>query len=366
MPNLESQKAPDLSSALFVPPALEGRNGTNRASPAVPRQIHADTDVAAIGLWLAEYALSPHTFRSYRKEAVRLLRWVTQSRGKAVSSLLREDVLAYEVFLGTPSTNGSVLSLASQRQALGIVSGLFTYLVNAGYLAANPWTLRRQKTRRRQRKVERFLDHAAWEHVLAAVEAWPVEQHRERQHAERARFVLRFLYQTALRASEAANAKVSDLVSRRGRWWLHVVGKGQVAGEVPVSAALMEDYARYRRFYGLSETPSPVDHGPIVRTITGRGDAPLTSTSIYLIVKDAFARVADDLEVTEPSRAALLRRASTHWLRHTAATHQADAGNDLRHIQRNLRHASIDTTAIYLHAEDDERHERTTRPVAAS
>ena len=328
----------------------------------MPRQIRADTDIAAIGLWLAEYANSPHTFRSYRKEAVRLLRWAIESRDKAVSSLLREDVLAYEVFLTTPSVDGTVLSLASRRQALGIVSGLFSYLVNAGYLAANPWTLRRQKTRRRQRKVERFLDHAAWEHVLAAIEAWPIEQPRERQHAERVRFVLRFLYQTALRASEAANAKVSDFSLRRGRWWLHVVGKGQVAGEVPISTALMADYGRYRRFYGLSETPSPVDHGAIVRSITGRSDGPLTSTSIYLIVKSAFAQVADELDATEPARAALLRRASTHWLRHTAATHQADAGNDLRHIQRNLRHASIDTTAIYLHAEDDERHERTTKP----
>lgn len=46
--------------------------------------------------------------------------------------------------------------------------------------------------------------------------------------------------------------------------------------------------------------------------------------------------------------------------RHTAATHQADAGNDLRFIQKNLRHASLETTAIYLHADDDRRHEATT------
>jgi integrase/recombinase XerC len=57
---------------------------------------------------------------------------------------------------------------------------------------------------------------------------------------------------------------------------------------------------------------------------------------------------------------ATLRRASTHWQRHTAATQQADAGNDIRFIQKNLRHASIETTAIYLHAEDDRRHSQTT------
>ncbi len=351
---------PDLHAGMLIPPSLDGGSGLNRAPPSVPRQIRADSDVAAIGLWLAEFATSPHTFRSYRKEAERLLRWSIGDRGKAISSLMREDVLAYEQFLATPAADGRMLSAASQRQALGIISGLFSYLVNGGYLAANPWTLRRRNGRRRQRTVERFLDHAAWEDVLAAIDAWPVEQARERQHAERGRFVLRFLYYTALRASEAANAKVSDFVLRRGRWWLRVVGKGQVAGDVPVGASLMDDYGRYRRFHGLPVTPAPTDDSPVILSIAGRGDRALTSTSVYLIVKEAFSRVADAIDATEPARAALLRRASTHWLRHTAATHQADAGTDLRHIQRNLRHASIDTTAIYLHAEEDERHERTT------
>jgi integrase/recombinase XerC len=62
---------------------------------------------------------------------------------------------------------------------------------------------------------------------------------------------------------------------------------------------------------------------------------------------------------SDPVGAATLHRASTHWLRHSAASHQADAGTDLRYIQKNLRHASIETTAIYLHAEDDRRHAQT-------
>jgi integrase/recombinase XerC len=57
--------------------------------------------------------------------------------------------------------------------------------------------------------------------------------------------------------------------------------------------------------------------------------------------------------------AATLARAWMHWLRHTAASHQADAGTDMRFIQKNLRHASIETTGLYLHAEDDRRHART-------
>jgi site-specific recombinase XerD len=68
------------------------------------------------------------------------------------------------------------------------------------------------------------------------------------------------------------------------------------------------------------------------------------------------------MERFDAGKAAILRRASTHWLRHTSATHQADAGNDIRFIQKNLRHASIETTAFYFHAEDDLRHEKTTAP----
>src|SRR6185437_13054697 len=132
---------------------LDGRAGTNRALTPGLCQIRADDDVAAIGVWLAEFAHSPHTFRSYRKEARRLLAWATRVRGKAVSSLTREDVLAYEAFLADPTPPAlwddeaarvGPLSMHSQRQAMGIVGGLFTYLVNAGYLAGNPWTLRRR------------------------------------------------------------------------------------------------------------------------------------------------------------------------------------------------------------------------------
>lgn len=73
--------------------------------------------------------------------------------------LTREDVLAYEAFLANPTCEAmeamlgpgqfarplfaGPLSAASQHQAMGILAGLFTYLVNAGYLAGNPWTLPR-------------------------------------------------------------------------------------------------------------------------------------------------------------------------------------------------------------------------------
>jgi site-specific recombinase XerD len=98
-----------------------------------------------------------------------------------------------------------------------------------------------------------------------------------------------------------------------------------------------------------------------VMSVAGDPSRHLTPAAVYLIVKEVFRRAADMLETGDVAGAETLRRASTHWLRHSAASHQADAGTDLRFIQKNMRHASIQTTGIYLHAEDDKRHTETVR-----
>ena len=359
-------------------PALDGSNGSNRAQGGV-RQIAADTDVDAIRLWLSEYANSLHTLRSYRKEALRLLIWATQVLGKPLSSLNREDLLAYETFLSRPLAEwvdptlprrgagrrlfDGPLSPRSVRQAMGILSNMFGYLVAAGYFAGNPLALRRTRGKSkdaRRAAVERYLDHALWQSVLDFIETLPHATHREQQHYERVRWLFRLLYGASLRVSEVAQAKSSDLSQRRGKWWLHVIGKGESGGDVPMSDELMNDLARYRQFYGLTPILSPLETTPLVMSVAGRTDKFLTPTAIYLVVKEVFRRAATALESTDPGGANILRSASTHWVRHTSATHQADAGNDIRFIQKNLRHASIETTAIYLHAEEDPRHEKTT------
>lgn len=371
--------ASDDLAVIALPTTLNGSNGSNRAM-GKSRQIAADTDVDAVRLWLAEYASSPHTLRNYRKEAVRLLIWATQGLGKPLSSLNREDLIAYEVFLANPSREWidptlprrggarrlfiGPLSPRSIRQAMGILSGLFSYLVAAGYFAGNPLALRRQRGESRSNRraaVERYLDHALWQSVLDFIDTMPQSTVREQQHFERVRWLFRLLYGASLRVSEAAQAKSGDMELRRGKWWLRVNGKGGTEGDVPVSDELMADLARYRRSIGLSSVPTAQEKTPLVLSVAGRVDWFLTPTAIYLIVKEVFRRAADSLEATDPSHAVTLRRASTHWLRHTSATHQADAGNDIRFIQKNLRHASIETTAIYLHAEDDRRHSQTTK-----
>ncbi len=369
----------DLLPSQVLPRHLDGSQGTNRAQESPSKQISATTDLEAIRLWLAEYEDSPHTLRSYRKEVTRLLLWATGVLGKPISSLTREDLLAYEAFLASPAPEwinpaqprhgkdrrlfDGPLSPRSIRQAMGILSGLFSYLVEAGYLAGNPLALRRRRNRdknHRRMSVERYLDQELWQFVLGFIETLPQASQRDCQHFERVRWLFRLLYGTALRVSEVAAAKSSDLVLRRGKWWLQVVGKGDIGGDVPIGTELLVDLSRYRQFNGLSALPDAGETTPLILPITGRTDHLLTPTAVYLIVKEVFRRAAEAMGKSSLTTADRLRRASPHWLRHTSATHQADAGNDIRFIQKNLRHASIETTAIYLHAEDDLRHEKTT------
>jgi integrase/recombinase XerC len=60
-----------------------------------------------------------------------------------------------------------------------------------------------------------------------------------------------------------------------------------------------------------------------------------------------------------------LGHVSAHWLRHTSATHQVDAGIDLRIVKENLRHSNLETTMLYQHTEADTSQLKTKDGLAA-
>lgn len=360
---------------LVVPERVDGRAGTNRAGPDVVCQLAASNDLEAVQAWLAEFRDSPQTLRNYRKEAERLLLWALLERGKALSSLTREDCILYETFLTDPQPRerwcgqkaprfsarwrpflGS-LNPASQKVAMLIINSLFSYLVKAGYLAGNPLALARRRSRHQQslRQVERFLEHDQWQVLLATVDALPRAEERDRQHQARAKYLLALLYLLGPRVSEVANHTMSSFMQIRGRWWWRVIGKGRKEAQVPVNQDMLEALRDYRRFYGLSPLPAPDEATPLVLNLKGTGG--IGDNMIYRIIKELVAKAAARLEADDPYQAEKLRRASTHWFRHTSITHQADAGIEIQFLQRNARHARIDTTGLYLHAEEKEWHE---------
>ncbi|WP_212745188.1 hypothetical protein [Hydrogenophaga sp. 2FB] len=205
---------------IVVPERLDGRAGRNRGGGR--QQIAAVDDRSAVLVWLARYVDSPATLASYRKESERFLLWCVLQHQVALSDLTHEDLLVYQRFLGNPEPAhrwimspgqkparnspawrpfAGPLSAASVRQALSIVNNLFSWLVEAGYLAGNPLTLARRKRQQRASRVTRFLPMAHWQALRQTVELMPAGSDRERAHAARSRWLLSLLYIGAMRVS---------------------------------------------------------------------------------------------------------------------------------------------------------------------
>jgi site-specific recombinase XerD len=142
-------------------------------------------------------------------------------------------------------------------------------------------------------------------------------------------------------------------------WWLRVVGKGNKERQIPISGEFLDELLLYRSYIQVPGFPSVGEQVPLFgsarnfRIRVGR-------SSIHGTVTDLFADVAAKLrmqgDMHAVRRASQLELASAHWLRHTAGSHMANSGVDLRVIRDNLGHASISTTSIYLHTDDDQRH----------
>lgn len=360
-----------------MPHLLNGQQGSNRYDKK-HCQISADNDWQAIQCWLNEFFDSAQTYRNYRKEAERLLLWSTSQRNKALSDLGREDFQIYQAFLTNPqpsqiwcgprATRSSInwrpfkgpLSDNSQRQALIIINALFSYLVDAGYLAGNPLSLIRRRNRKLTPQTDqaisqqRYLDHKTWGLLKDQLAQQTQETKKQINHFQRNQFLFHLLYLMAPRVSEVSSHSMNSFRLYRGQWWWFVLGKGEKLGKVPASDEMLAALMQYRQHLGLSPLPAENDTSPLLRSISGSKG--ISANMVYRQVKTVVQDAAQAIRLEHPMQASVLEKASTHWFRHTSVTHGDDTGIDLKYLTRSARHEKIETTAIYQHAEDDKWH----------
>lgn len=370
--------------SMVLPGGIDGTHGTNRATGNRP-QIAATNDVDAIKAWLSRFLDTQTTFDNYRKEAERLLLWSTIQLNKPVSSLTHEDLLMYQHFLADPQPAerwitrdgrkvarghpcwrpfAGPLSVASQRQAIVILNALFSWLVNAGYLAGNPLSLSRQRTRKAAPRITRYLEEDLWAQVKMTISAMPRDTERQQEHYYRLRWLFSLLYLCGLRISEVIDNTMGGFFVRRDRqgnerWWLEITGKGNKTRIIPATNELMAELASYRRKKGMAALPVPAENTPLLLPL-GSQNRPITRGAAHAIIKQVFHATAASIRQRGADFAAeanLVEQASAHWLRHTAGSHMANHQVDLRHVRDNLGHASLQTTSGYLHSGDDERHQ---------
>lgn len=381
---------------LAVPHALSGAAGTNRAPG--PCYLHASHDLDALRAYLARYADQPATLRAYTRELERLLLWAITVRGTALSSLTVEDGDAYKAFLrapsdafvGPPASRASGrwrpfapggLSLDSQRYAIRAIRGAFDWLVDVRYLAGNPWRAVRdpkpvQRVSRMQ--IDRALPATLWDKVRAAL-----DQHCERYGPaaprwRAARALLLLMGDSGLRIAEAVAATRDQLQQLPAdgdlpaSWQLTVVGKGSKARVTPVSDTCAAAIAAHWRdrdadfkagterralVAPLTLPATPNAAAKAARLAAGDPDEiggyavrPARGLVVWALaqLRSAWPATLPDLSEAERQQ---LTRTSPHALRHTFGTQTVASGVPLDVAQRVLGHASLQTTTVYVTAE---------------
>jgi integrase len=130
-----------------------------------------------------------------------------------------------------------------------------------------------------------------------------------------------------------------------------------------VTNDLLTHLIEYRRHLQLADFPSINDNNiPLVANLKYKNNIqPITDSMLYKLIKTTCIDIANNLKLIDPASAFIIEKVSTHWLRHTSATHQVDAGIDIRVVKENLRHSMLETTMKYQHTEANARHIETNK-----
>ncbi|MGL4233398.1 MAG: tyrosine-type recombinase/integrase [Casimicrobium sp.] len=365
---------------LHIPALLSGRDGSNRQSKERCK-LAADNDYDAILAWLSTRPTGSATWRSYRKEAERFLLWAIVAKRKAFSSLNTEDCIVYRDFLQDPQPSErwigppaaprwslqwrpfcGPLSRSSTQHAQTVLRLLCEWLTRQRYLDSSPWDGVPMIAAQRIRiQTSRAFTAAQWETVRKGLtNLSPSPTHRRLQ------FMVSFLYSTGLRLSELASARLRQLEydADTGGWSLHVLGKGLVAREIPLASDTVEQL-RDNLMQSYPEAHLDIDPSlealierldldtALIRTIDPRRDPeqPVSHSTVYKALKAFFSAIANGDSLTNARERKRFVDASTHWLRHTFASHALADGMSLDVVRDVLGHASIATTSLYLSAE---------------
>lgn len=205
---------------------------------------------------------------------------------------------------------------ATANVVASALSALWRHVTEkAGVDLPNPWRgLRR--ARPKETLAERILEE---EDVAAMVKA-------AAPGVERA--LIKLLYYTGCRISEAVSLTWRDVHPDKEGFAVTVYGKRQKTRTVHLPSHL------YRELVELKA-------GRDAPLVPGPNGGPMTRFDAYRIVKRVAKRAGLVKEISP--------KVSPHWLRHSHATHALDRGAPIQQVQATLGHASIETTARYLH-----------------
>jgi site-specific recombinase XerD len=336
----------------------------------------ARTDSEIAREFISHGELGEKSMANTQKELFRFLTWCREEAGKTLRQLTVADLNGYKDFIKSPPPDwisttkwprndpryrpfSGPLSDASRRQAIIAVKGLFAYAAQTGYLRRDPAALVKHVKTASSSRITRYLPPDALALALSVACEREAPTPATLRQRERDRFLLTAYIHTGARLNEIVSANMGALYTEgNGRWWLDVLGKGNKPRRLPVPPEMLAAFRDYRAAFGLPPQTARGDDTPLVLSSRGVALARITDEAASDALKAIFAAAAADADkLGDADMAATLRQASAHWLRHSMLTNHANNGVQLKTLQETAGHASIATTAAYLHKTDNERHD---------
>lgn len=154
----------------------------------------------------------------------------------------------------------------------------------------------------------------------------------------RDRLIIKLLYETGMRVGELTALTIGDVDLESGEITIQQAKRHEEGRKVPLvnswTKSMLRDYIGTRKnrrdSLFVSNKRSPLSRRQVERMISKYGES-----------------IGLDKDKRHP-----------HVLRHTHAVYALKSGIDLRTLQQNLGHSSIEVTAIYLTMDIDDRKEQ--------
>lgn len=254
---------------------------------------------------------SPHTVAGYRRDLVKLLRFMQEQQLTSFDAL---DANWMRTFVAGEHRAG--LAPKSLQRLLSSCRSLFRQLNREGQLDSDPLLgVRGPKVRRKLPQVLDVDEASAL-----------VETDSGGKLAVRDRAMLELFYSSGLRLSELVGLRWLDLSLDDGE--VRVLGKGGKTRIVPVGRHAIAALRALGAQEGM-QADSPI--------FRGRGGAPINPRTVQLRMNQLALQQG------------IPKHIHPHLLRHTFASHMLESSGDLRAVQELLGHADIATTQIYTH-----------------
>lgn len=283
-----------------------------------------DQFAAALDLKVRAHEFSKDTSVLYLRGAKRFVEWrKTHNASQNLPDAIRE----WKAYMLNDCGNKP----SAVNAWMSGVRSFFAWTTDAGITAYNPILSIRGATRKgtKMRHQRESLTDTEAKRLLDAPGVKTIQAIRDSA-------IISVLLFTAARGIELHRADLADLRSRDGRLVLYIQGKGHDEKDDFVVVSHAED--ALRDWLGVRNPKATA----LFHSLSNRNPAGRLSMQAYRALVKHYMYLAG-----------VQGNKTTHSLRHTAITKAITAGVPLHKVSKGLaRHASMDTTLIYVHELD--------------